>query len=244
MVPETRPEPVFNAPGIVIFVIAGLAAIHAALELVPTDIANEWIWRLAFVPARYGPEGELLPGGLTSQIGTPVTHMLVHGDWIHLLINSAWLLAFGSMVARRMSAARFLAYAALCGAGGALLFWLANPYAAVAMVGASGAVSGLMGGVFRFMFNAPNFGGFQVLREAPRAVPLMTISQALQTRAVLIVVGLWLSLNLLFATDFSSLVTSGEIAWEAHIGGFVVGFLTVGWFDQGLQPPVRDQLSF
>lgn len=100
------------------------------------------------------------------------------------------------------------------------------------MVGASGAVSGLMGGVFRFLFNAQRFGGYQILRAYPRLIPRMTLGQAIRSRGVVIATLVWLGVNLLFATDLSHLITEGEIAWEAHVGGFLVGFLTFGWFDQ------------
>ncbi len=236
---DTRPEnpPIFNAPAIVVASLFGLIAVHTILTLLPRELAEQWVWRLAFVPARYQDTGLDLPGGFASQFGTPVSHMFVHGDWLHLGFNCAWLLAFGTVIARRMSPLRFLAFALLCGLGGALVFWLANLNMVVAMVGASGAVSGLMGGVFRFLFNAPRYGGYQVLREAPRAIPLMTLAEALRDRAVLIAVAVWLAINLVFATDVASMFTDGEIAWEAHVGGFLAGFLSIGLFDQAWTRP-------
>ncbi|MEM7774527.1 MAG: rhomboid family intramembrane serine protease [Pseudomonadota bacterium] len=237
MASPSENQPVFNSPAIVVTLLGLLVAVHALFTMLPDRTADLWIWRLAFVPARYGPDGYFIPGGILSQFGTPLSHMLVHGDWLHLAFNCAWLLAFGTIVARRMNAARFVALSTVSGIGGAFVFWLANPDAQVAMVGASGAVSGLMGGVFRFLFNAPRYGGFAVMREMPRAVPLMTLGEALQSRGVLVAVGVWLGLNLLFATDFASLITDGEIAWEAHVGGFLVGFLTIGIFDEAWPRP-------
>lgn len=237
MDPHARREPVLNAPGVIIALLGVLVLVHVVLTVVlaPAE-ANFWMWRLAFVPARYGADGANMPGGLLSQIGTPFTHMLVHGDWVHLGFNGAWLLAFGSVIARRMATLRFLTFLILSGLGGALVFYLANQNAEVAMVGASGAVSGLMGGVFRFLFNTARYGGYQVLREQPRLIPLMPLAQALVHRGVLTALGLWLGLNLLFATDFASLITEGEIAWEAHVGGFLVGFFFIGLFDQAYKP--------
>ena len=68
---------------------------------------------------------------------------------MHLLINSAWFLAFATPVARRIGPVRFLAFFLLCGVGGALLYL---PFNSAPMVGASGAISGLMGAAMRFLF--------------------------------------------------------------------------------------------
>ena len=238
---STGREPIINAPGIVLALLALLILVHGVLVLMPPITAEKWLLALAFIPARYGEGGALLPGGEASLFISPVSHMLLHGDWVHLGFNCAWLLAFGAIIARRMNAVRFILLTVICGLGGAGLFWLANPYLPVPMVGASGAVSGLMGAVFRFLFNAPRYGGFGVLREMPRAVPAMSIPEALRTPGVLVALTIWLGVNLLFATDFAKIITDGEIAWEAHVGGFLTGFLLLGLFDQPFQPPAEDE---
>ena len=240
MVPNARQEPVFNAPTVVAILIGLLIVTHTVLALMPREMAEQWLVQLAFIPARYMDGGAVLPGGEASRYISPLSHMILHGDWIHLGFNCAWLLAFGAIVARRMNALRFLAFTILSGLVGALVFWLVNPQLPIPMVGASGAVSGLMGGVFRFLFNAPRYGGFHVLRETPRAVPAMPLSQALQTPGVLFAVGIWLGLNLVFATDLARLFTDGDIAWEAHVGGFIAGFLLLGVFDEPLVQPPAD----
>ena len=73
---------------------------------------------------------------------------------IHLAINSAWFLAFGSVMSRRMGALRFLAFAMCGGIAGALAFLALHPGLLAPVIGASGAVAAMMGGVMRFLFNA------------------------------------------------------------------------------------------
>src|SRR5262245_16780943 len=108
-------EPIFNAPACVVVVIAVLALVHGGLWLLPPDEQIWWTWALAFVPARYVDGAGDIPGGGTAAFTSFLTHQLVHGDLTHLAINSAWLLAFGSPVARRIGTVRFLVFSALCG---------------------------------------------------------------------------------------------------------------------------------
>jgi membrane associated rhomboid family serine protease len=158
----------------------------------------------------------------------------VHGDLAHLLINSAWLLAFGTPVARRTDAVRFLAFFLLAGIAGALLYLAVNGNVPILVVGASGAISGLMGAAFRFLFRGMAEGGPLGLAGA-RATPLMTLAQTLSDRRILIVVAGWTVLNVLLAWWAVGFTEAAGIAWEAHLGGFYAGLLLYGFFDR---PPV------
>jgi membrane associated rhomboid family serine protease len=224
-------EPIFNVPGTVVAVLALLAAIHGVRALLPPDDDAWLVYALAFVPARYQGLADELPGGETAVVTSFVTHMLVHGSLAHLIFNSAWLLAFGAAIAERIGGLRFLAFATFCGVSGALTFLVFNPGLAAPMIGASGAVSGLMGGTMRFLFSAIDQGGLRRLREAPRSVPLMSLRETLADRRVQLTTALWLFLNVLANFGFGGVDAPGGIAWEAHVGGYVVGLLTFGFFD-------------
>jgi membrane associated rhomboid family serine protease len=230
---DARREPMINAPLIVVLTIGLFVAVHLFVLSTNPDMDARWLLSLAFIPARYDTiEGAALPGAPWSAYTSVITHMFVHADWLHLGINSAWMLAFGAIIARRMSALRFIGFWLLCGLGGAGLFYVVNAMAFAPMVGASGAVSGLMGGVFRFLFHAGQYGGFAGAHASPRNVPLMPLPEALRNGRVLFALGIWIGINLLFATDLASVIAEGQIAWEAHLGGFLVGFLFIGPFDQ------------
>jgi membrane associated rhomboid family serine protease len=224
-------EPIFNVPGAVIGVIAVLAVIHAVRTfLSPYDDA--WlVYALAIVPARYTEGTEIWPGGAMADYTSLITHMLLHGDLFHLAINSAWLLAFGGAVAERVGALRFLAFSIFTGIAGGLFFILLNPGLESPVIGASGAVAGLMGGTMRFMFSALDDGGFRQLREAPHTVRLMPLAEALTDKRILATSALFLLLNLLAIFGFGSAQGAGGIAWEAHVGGYIAGLLSFGLFD-------------
>lgn len=228
-------EPIFTAPRSVVGVLLVLCLVHAARQVLSDEQDDWFVLAMAFIPARYSGLAGELPGGGIAQVTSFVTHMLVHGDVTHLLINGAWLLAFGSAIAARTDGVRFVSFGLLCGIAGALLFLILNPRLLAPVVGASGAISGLFGGAFRFFFSAIDAGGLSILRHAPRAVPLMSLGTALRDRRVLAASGLFIVTNILIALGLGFLAASGGIAWEAHLGGFLAGFVVFGWFDASPQ---------
>ena len=229
-----RRQPVFNVPLSVALVLGLLVAIHLIRQVLPDEEDSWFVIAMAFIPARYSNGvAAALPGGEVSAVTSFVTHMLIHGDFTHLMFNGAWLLAFGGAVALRIGGLRFLAFSIVCGISGALLFLIVNPDLLAPVVGASGAVAGLMGGTMRFFFNAIDLGGgLVVLREAPGLVPLMSLGEALSDRRVLLATAVWFGINFLALFGFGGPAPEGGIAWEAHIGGYVAGLLLFGWFDR------------
>lgn len=231
-------EPVFNVPFSVVAVVMVLVAVHTVLWLLPAEQRMMAELSLAFDPARYGDQDIFIPGGRSAAVYSFVTHQLVHGDITHLLVNGAWLLAFGSAIAVRIKALRFLVFGVLCGIAGALLYLLVRFGQDAPMVGASGAISGLMGGAFRFFFVSLDRGGLGQFRQDPLAVPRMTIRQALADPRVRFAIGFWVIVNLVMALAAPWFTEQAGIAWEAHLGGFFFGFLTFQIFDRGV--PLED----
>ncbi len=226
----SRHEPMFNVPSSVLALLGAMVAVH----LVRMGLAEDWdTWltlALAFIPARYAGFAGMLPGGDVAAVTSFLTHAFVHGDWVHLGLNAAWLVAFGGAVANRVGTLRFLLFSAFCAVAGAATFLVFNPEAAVPMIGASGAISGLMGATMRFLFTAVDGHGLAALREDPRSAPLMPLAQALTDKRVVLVTVVFLAANILAVLGLGSVGQSG-IAWEAHIGGYFAGLLTFGFFD-------------
>lgn len=224
-------EPIFNVPGLVLGLLATFFAVHLLRWLLPAD-ENAWLTAvLAFIPARVSGMAPDLPGGRIAAVTSFVTHQFVHGDLAHLLINSAWLLAFGTPVARRTGAVRFLAFFLLAGIAGALLYLALNGSIPILVVGASGAISGLMGAAFRFLFRSMEEAGPLGLAAA-RSTPLMPLAETLTDRRILMAVAGWTVLNVLLAWGAAGLTEAAGIAWEAHLGGFYAGLLLYGFFDR------------
>jgi membrane associated rhomboid family serine protease len=234
-------EPLFNIPPVIITLIAALAGIHAVRTLLLTDEQNiEFLLTFAFIPVRYDASivpGGALPGGFGAEVWTFVTYSLIHADWMHFGVNSVWLLPFGSALARRFGTIRFLAFFAVTAAAGAAMHLATNAGSQFPVIGASASVSGAMAAAMRFAFqrggplNMMGTGDDQDYR-----VPAIPLVRMLSDARVLIFVGVWFAVNIIFGVGSFS-ITGGEqpVAWQAHIGGFLAGLLLFSWFD----PPER-----
>jgi membrane associated rhomboid family serine protease len=230
-------EPMFNLPRVVVLLAAVMVAVQLIQMLLPTEESLQFLLALAFIPARYSGAAAELPGGYLTAITSFVTYMLVHAGWLHLLVNLMWMAAFGSPVAQRLGDWRFLSFSALCGIAGALTHLAFHFGEMTPVVGASAAISGQMAAAMRFVFGARPRG------EADLAqVPLQSLSKTLSDRRILTVLVFWVVLNAVFGLGVVSIAgTEGDIAWEAHIGGFLFGLLCFGFFDTGSKQPVPQQ---
>ncbi|MDQ6437923.1 rhomboid family intramembrane serine protease [Mesorhizobium sp. LHD-90] len=221
--PRERPrEPVFNMPGVVVLLIAICAMVHVvSVYALNRGQYGDLLLRAAFIPIRYSGMFDLDVYAFT----TPFTYTFLHGDWLHLGINMVWLAAFGSPLANRLGTLRFLLFWAVTGLSAAALHWAIHPLDQGPLIGASGAISGMMGAATRFAFrierrgNRASFGG-----------PVLPVSEVFRSRGVVTFLAFWMLTNL--ATGYFGFGPGAEaaIAWEAHIGGFVAGFLGVPYF--------------
>jgi membrane associated rhomboid family serine protease len=231
-------EPVFNAPRVVLAAIAALCAVHLIREFWLSDASDQTLLlATAFIPARYA--GAALPGGDIAKATSFLTHALLHGDFTHLAVNCGWLLAFGAIVARRIDGLRFLLLSALSAVAGAALFLVSNWGLLQPMVGASGAISGLMGAAVRFMFLPTPQRWMRPGGDASDLPPAMTLGELARDSRARMMIGSWLVLNLVFGLLLGHVLSAGGIAWEAHLGGFFAGLLAFPWFDHRARGPVR-----
>lgn len=224
-------EPMFNVPSSVVALLGMLIGAHILRTALPEQWDSWVTLALAFIPGRYDGYANEIPGGYVACVTSFLTYAFIHGDWFHLTINAAWLLAFGGAVAARLGTVRFLLFSALCTIAGAAAFLLVNPGLLAPMVGASGAVTGLMGGTMRFLFSVLDTDGLHGLREDPQRVPMMPLGRALADPRVLLVTGAFLVVNFLAVLGLGGVVAGG-IAWEAHLGGYFVGLFSIGLFER------------
>jgi len=222
-------QPIFRAPAVVLWLIAALAGLHALRAWLPASRSQDMIYEYALIPARYSHAFAASQTGLiASWSGTVleraipfVSYMGLHNDWTHLVINSLWLLAFGPVVARRLGPVLFLLFFLVCGVAGALVYLAFNWGSPVPVIGASGAISGLMAAALRML------PGQAPWAEAA-SVPLAPIL----SRQILIFTVVWAAVNIVAGvTGLGVGGESGMIAWQAHLGGFLAGLLLCGPFD-------------
>ncbi|WP_411035405.1 rhomboid family intramembrane serine protease [Shinella sp. BYT-45] len=234
--PEVRKrEPAFNLPGSLVFVLGLLTSIHIVRTYLLSASADEFVLlRFAFIPGRYTiPLTEQDLGWLWS----PVTYSLLHGSWEHLVFNAFWMVAFGAPVVRRIGLFRFFLFWCLCAVAAVAFHTALHWGAMILVVGASGVVSGLMGAAARFVFSPSG----RISRQFAHHNRRLTIPEALSNRSVLVFSGIWFLTNFLigFGQIFGP-VAGGAVAWEAHIGGFLFGFLFFPLFDVAADESRRD----
>lgn len=214
-------ERAINAPPAVVWLIGAMALVHLVRVLAGPQIDLEILYRFAFVPARFTGIGALAAvPDLADALSSLAGHMFLHGDVAHLGINALWLLAFGAPVARRMGGIAFVVFFLLCGFGGAALHTAANFGSPVPMVGASGAISGVMAAALRLVFGRDGVDSIAWGAPAPLFGPRF-----------LMVTAIWLATNAIVGLYGGALVGEGQaIAWEAHVGGYLTGALLLGLF--------------
>jgi len=211
-----RKEPAFNAP-LMAVVLPLLIVGCYALQISGGPALNRALqdsFALSPVLLRQG-NFELL-----------FTHIFLHGSWTHVLFNAVACLIFATPVIRAFgkgagAALSFFAFFFLCGMAAGLGFCLLNLSSAVPVVGASGAIYGLIGASSRIAGVRGASGGI---------VPL-TNSRVLSSAAV------WIGINL--ATALLPFVLGGPavvIAWQAHIAGYVFGVLVIGHWLKAFHP--------
>jgi membrane associated rhomboid family serine protease len=175
-------------------------------------MSNQILDQYAFVPANV-----IGPGTVAARAIPFVSYMFLHADTTHIAFNCLWLLAFGTVVARRFGTVLFLVFFTVCGVAAAATFLFSNWGSAEGAIGASGAISGLMA------------AGIRMLRGSGPSASLVPIFSP----QVLMFSAVWVGINLL--VGLTGLGMAGEvhpIAWQAHLGGYFTGLFLSGVFDR------------
>jgi membrane associated rhomboid family serine protease len=211
-----RGQPLLNAPASVLWLIGAILFAHAIRVALPGVWPDLIVEQFAFIPARYSGALKFAGDNVIREAIPFVSHIFLHAGVGHVLINSLWLLAFGPIVARRLGSVKFLLFFLFCGVVGAgvhLAVYWGSP---MAVVGASGAVAGLMGGGMRLVY-----GGFYGLPFAPIFSQRIVLFSLMWTAVNIIsgVVGLGAGNELVL------------VAWVVHLGGYFAGLLLIDFFD-------------
>ena len=185
-----------------------------------------FIFRYGLTPANVFSSA---PGiGLTDRVYPFFTSMFLHGGWLHLIGNMLFLYIFGDNVEGRMGHLRYLVFYIVCGLIAALFQFVTNIHSAIPMVGASGAISGVLGAYMTF------YPRSRILT----LVPVFFFIQFIHIPAAVFIF-IWFIIQFLSGLGtLNSPKESGGVAFWAHIGGFVAGLLLARFFDK--KPYLRE----
>jgi len=169
-----------------------------------------------------------LPEELTTKSSTTwyyiFTSMFMHGGWMHLIGNMWFLWIFGRNVEDNCGAIRYLLFYLLCGVAATLSFTIVDPHSKIPLVGASGAISGVLGA---YLLHHPRA---RVLTVVPLG-PFIRLMEIPAWMFFLVWIGLQIGSQIL-ASRTHGVQTSG-VAYAAHIGGFLAGMFFVSIFEKG-----------
>jgi membrane associated rhomboid family serine protease len=206
-----------TTPFVTITIIVLNALVFLYQETLPVYLQKQFVLTFALIPADF------------SWVNV-FTSMFMHGGWGHILGNMLYLWIFGDNVEDRMGHGRFIAFYLLCGMAAAFAQTAVNPDSMIPMVGASGAIAGVL-------------GAYLILFPHSRVltlIPLFIIWEVIEIPAV-IVLGVWFVLQLLSGVgSLASADTGGGVAFWAHIAGFVTGMALIPFFKR----PERQQVEW
>jgi membrane associated rhomboid family serine protease len=194
-------EPMVNMPPVTKYLIGLILGIHIILTvLIAPEMRDSIINQFGFIPERF-QNGSIDLYTILS----PFTHMFLHGGWMHVAMNILMLAAFGSGIERWIGSKRMLILFFVSGLFGAATHFVLNTGSVFPMIGASGGLSGLFAGALIMMSRGQReMGGrFGILPFA------------------LLWIGLSIGFGMLGGPDGSM------IAWAAHVGGFLGGFIVL-----------------
>ena len=193
-------EPMINLPPATKLFVGALVAIHIFITLILDPVQQYWvIAHFGFVPAIFTGHTEFSMFNLFG----PLTYIFLHGSWMHLGMNIIMLMAFGAGVEKWMGAKRFITFFVACSLVATLIHFAVTPFSNAPVIGASGGLSGLFAAVLI------------MLQQTGRIPP--------SKYGILPFIALWIGISVLFG--MLGTPDGNSIAWVAHIGGFLAGFV-------------------
>jgi membrane associated rhomboid family serine protease len=206
-----------NFPAVNVFII-GLNIITFLWELLQGPNLKEVFYLYGMVPLRYS-NPELAPHFTSFQQYLPfLTSMFLHGGFLHIIMNMWFLYIFGDNIEERLGHIRYLVFYLFCGVAAGLLHLFTNWNSNIPTIGASGAISGVMGA---YLLLYPR-------SKILTLIPIFFFFQFVEIPAFIFLV-FWLFMQL-FSASFTPKNVGGVAFW-AHIGGFVAGLIFIKLFD-------------
>ena len=216
MIPLHDDNPTELKPVVTVALIAACCLVFLGQMGLPGVEGRRFVFEYGFIPALLFAEAR--PSGWTPPLSaelTVITSMFLHGGWMHLIGNMLYLWIFGNNVEDAVGHGKFVVFYVVCGIAAAMTQGLADPASTIPMVGASGAIGGVL-------------GAYLLLYPRARVlvlIPLGIFIQVVRIPAVF-ALGLWFAMQLVFQA-LAGPQTGGGVAYWAHIGGFAAGALLI-----------------
>lgn len=217
MIPIRDTAPCYKKPWITWGLIVLCTSIFIVMKLMPFELSSRLIAQYGMIPLRYAdPQWAMTAELPFDYYLSVVSNLFLHANWSHLIVNMWFLWIFADNVEDRMGRLPFLVFYLLCGIFASLLQWYFDPILDIPVVGASGAIAGVLAAYF-FLYP---------FERVILWMPLLFFLPIVIHVPAIAFLGLWVIMQLHDAT--TSIVmkdTVVDVAWWAHLGGFIAGSL-------------------
>lgn len=215
MIPFKDDNPTRNFPFVTIALIAINTVIFLFQVMYPSD-PRRLVYTFGAIPHFLLTLNSVQP---VHPVLTIFSSMFMHGSILHLGTNMLYLWIFGNNIEDKLGIVRFIIFYLLCGVVAAYSHAVADPVSMVPMIGASGAVSGVLGAYILLFPHA----------RVHTLIFLGFFVQVVRIRAMF-VIGFWIIIQFINGMVSTGTAGHGGVAWFAHIGGFIAGLLLIKFF--------------
>jgi membrane associated rhomboid family serine protease len=207
--------------------------VHFYQMTLPVRAEQLFIYQFGLIPVELTHLTDMTPEIPFPVLLSPFTSMFLHGDLMHLGGNMLYLWIFGNNIEDYLGHIKFLAFYILSGLAAVLLFTIVEPNGEIPLVGASGAIAGILGAYIIIY---------------PRARVLTFIWIIFFIRLIwlpaVFLLGYWFVLQLIMGVSSMGASQGGGVAWFAHIGGFAFGWLVMRFYNRRRRRPYTSTSSY
>ncbi|TXL13596.1 rhomboid family intramembrane serine protease [Methylococcaceae bacterium HT3] len=221
MIPIRDTAPCYTKPYVTWALIFICISLFLLLEFSADQFHHYVIYIYGMVPARYtNPEWAIAMGYPVDYYFSCISNLFLHGGWWHLIMNMWFLWIFADNIEDRMGHGRFIVFYLLCGFIATMVQWFYTPGLVVPVVGASGAIAGVLGAYF-FLYP---------YAKIVLWVPILFLPIFVEVPAIAFI-GIWVIFQMSkVTTSIMFYEGASDVALWAHLGGFIAGFLLFQYF--------------
>ena len=221
MIPIRDTAPCYTTPYVTWALMFICISLFLLLEISHDQVHHYVIYIFGMVPARYtNPEWAIAMGYPVDYHLSFITNLFLHGGWLHLIMNMWFLWIFADNVEDRMGHGRFIVFYLACGFVATTIQWLYTPDLVMPVVGASGAIAGVLGAYF-FLYP---------YAKIVLWIPILLLPIFIEVPAIAFI-GIWVIFQMSKATTAIMFYEgASDVALWAHLGGFIAGFLLFRFF--------------
>ncbi len=219
MIPIKDLNPSRSAPVVTILIIVFCILVFTYEILLPPDYREIFIRMFAVIPYEVMSGTDIPPPDPLTPYGNLVSYQYLHGGLLHIFGNMLFLWVFGDNVEDRLGRVKYFLFYTFCGIVAALIQSVVSPNSTIPLIGASGAISGVL-------------GAYVVLFPRAQIVTLIFIFFFVDVIVLpaLLWIGIWFLIQFISALISINHLSMGGVAWFAHIGGFLTGIVLTKLF--------------